>query len=169
MGIGAVMFWVGCALMVVGALWLLFVTFKESIIWGICSLFIPLVQLLFVFFNWELTWRPFFINLVGVLLMVGSFWIGDHQHNEQYLGAYIKGMAQSAPEQAQKLEALFLGMGSSETTKKPSSQRVDKPLVIVEGATSADAAAGSGTIYKCKDKFGSITFSDKPCPSAAGK
>ena len=61
---------VGGILTIVGAIWLLVVTFQISVLWGIGSLLIPIVSLIFVFMNWQATKKPFLIQLVGLALIV---------------------------------------------------------------------------------------------------
>jgi hypothetical protein len=46
------------------------VTFKKSVWWGLGSLFIPLVGLIFVILNWQETKKPFLIYLAGVVMVV---------------------------------------------------------------------------------------------------
>ena len=60
----------GMILGVVGGIWLLVVTFKTSVWWGLGSLFIPFVSLIFVIMNWQATKKPFLIQLAGVVLVV---------------------------------------------------------------------------------------------------
>jgi hypothetical protein len=62
--------YLGGALAIVGGIWLLVVTFKISILWGIGSLLLPLVSLIFVIMNWQATKKPFLIQLAGVALVV---------------------------------------------------------------------------------------------------
>lgn len=61
---------VGLILAFVGGIWLLVVAFKTSIWWGLGSLFIPLVNLIFVILHWQPSKKPFFIYLAGVVLLV---------------------------------------------------------------------------------------------------
>lgn len=71
--LGTIILGIGGLIALVGAIWLLVVTFKKSILWGILSLLIPFVSLIFVIMNWELTKKPFLIYLGGiVLVIVGS-------------------------------------------------------------------------------------------------
>lgn len=54
----------------IGGIWLLVVTFKKSILWGIGSLLLPIVGLVFVILNWDLTKKPFLVYLAGIVLLV---------------------------------------------------------------------------------------------------
>jgi len=54
----------------IGGIWLLVVTFKKSILWGIGSLLLPVVGLVFVILNWDLTKKPFLVYLAGIVLLV---------------------------------------------------------------------------------------------------
>ncbi|HTU68378.1 MAG TPA: hypothetical protein VMF52_20715 [Steroidobacteraceae bacterium] len=60
----------GGILAVVGGIWLLVVTFQTSVLWGIGSLLIPLVSLIFVAMNWQTTKKPFLIQLAGIVLLI---------------------------------------------------------------------------------------------------
>ena len=57
-GIGALIF----------AIQLLIMAFKESILWGLGSLFIPFVILVFVIMNWQATKTPF-LRYIGCLVL----------------------------------------------------------------------------------------------------
>jgi hypothetical protein len=68
-------------LIVVGALMCLYGTivvlinaFRASVLWGLGSLFIGPVMLVFVILNWSENMKPFLINVAGaVLLVAGAF------------------------------------------------------------------------------------------------
>jgi hypothetical protein len=62
------LFYLGALLCVVGGLWLLVVAFTESILWGLASLFIPFVILIFALTHWERSQKPFLIYLAGAIL-----------------------------------------------------------------------------------------------------
>lgn len=62
----------GLVIALVGVVWLLVITFKTSVLWGLGSLFIPIVSLVFVAMHWDETKRPFLIQVVGVVLMVAG-------------------------------------------------------------------------------------------------
>lgn len=64
------LFWIGLIISAVCGIWLLVVTFKISILWGLLSLFIPICSLIFVIMHWQETKKPFLYNLAGVALMV---------------------------------------------------------------------------------------------------
>jgi len=64
------LFYLGLVIALIGGIWLLVVTFKKSVWWGLGSLFIPLVGLIFVIMNWQLTKTPFLVYLAGVVLLV---------------------------------------------------------------------------------------------------
>jgi hypothetical protein len=68
--LGMLLLVVGLAVAAVGGIWLIVVAFQESVLWGLGSLFIPLVGLAFVISHWDAAKRPFLINLGGALLIV---------------------------------------------------------------------------------------------------
>ncbi|MBI2919832.1 MAG: hypothetical protein HYY18_01970 [Planctomycetes bacterium] len=72
------MFIIGLVIMLVGGIWLLIEAFKESVLWGLGCLFIPIVSLIFVILHWDKAGKPFLIQVVGaVLFAIG----GGFAHN----------------------------------------------------------------------------------------
>ena len=66
------LFYVGLLVSVVAGIWLLVVAFKTSVWWGLGSLLIPFVALIFVIMHWQVAKKPFLWNLLGgVLIAVG--------------------------------------------------------------------------------------------------
>lgn len=63
--IGMLLMVVGGIAMVAGGLWLLVVIFQESVLWGIGSLLFGPISLIFVILNWEISKKPFLVNLGG--------------------------------------------------------------------------------------------------------
>jgi hypothetical protein len=64
------LFYAGCLVSIVAGLWLLVVAFKTSILWGLGSLIVPFVSLIFVFMHWQDARKPFLWSLLGIVLMV---------------------------------------------------------------------------------------------------
>jgi hypothetical protein len=64
------MFYIGCVMSIVAGIWLLVVAFKTSIWWGLGSLVIPFISLIFVFMHWQAAKSPFLWSLLGIVLMV---------------------------------------------------------------------------------------------------
>lgn len=60
-------------------LWLLVLAFQESIWWGLGSLLLSPVMLVFVILHWQQAKRPFLINLGGVALMIVGVLGGQSQ------------------------------------------------------------------------------------------
>lgn len=54
----------------IGAIWLLVVAFKKSVVWGLVSIFVPFGGVVFVFCNWEPSRTPFLISFVALLAVV---------------------------------------------------------------------------------------------------
>lgn len=65
--LGLILLGAGGLTMVVGAIWLLVVAFKQSILWGLLSLFIPFAVLVFIFKYWDKAKQPFLIYLGGAV------------------------------------------------------------------------------------------------------
>ena len=59
---------IGLALAVIGGIWLLVVAFKTSILWGLGSLLVPFVSLVFVVMHWQASKNPFLLQLAGELV-----------------------------------------------------------------------------------------------------
>jgi len=51
-------------------LWFLVAAFRESIWWGLGCLFIPIVQLIFLIMHWQAAKKPFFLQLLGIALII---------------------------------------------------------------------------------------------------
>lgn len=65
---------IGGIVMLVGGIWILVKAFQESILWGLASLFIPIVGLVFVITHWQDAGKPFLIYLAGLAIyLVGVF------------------------------------------------------------------------------------------------
>ena len=73
MGIlGLILILAGLVVMLIYSIQLLIIAFREHILWGIGSLFIGLVGLIFVIMHWDIAKGPFLKSLVGFAL----FFIG---------------------------------------------------------------------------------------------
>lgn len=68
--VAALLIILGFIVAAVGGIWLLVVTFQESILWGIGALLVPLVSLIFVITHWEESKKPFLINVAGLILVI---------------------------------------------------------------------------------------------------
>jgi hypothetical protein len=66
------MMMVGALLLFVGWLWVVVQAFGENPLWGLGSLFVGLVWLIFAAINWHKTRRPVGYFALGLLCMVGS-------------------------------------------------------------------------------------------------
>ncbi len=69
----------GVLLMVIGGLMLLWAAFKESILWGLGCIVVPLVILFFVATHWQQAKIGFLIQLAGIVLFVLAGGTGAHQ------------------------------------------------------------------------------------------
>jgi hypothetical protein len=69
---------IGFVIMIIGGIWLLIEAFRESILWGLGCLFIPILGLIFAITHWDKAGKPFLVQVVGtVLFAVGG---GFSQH-----------------------------------------------------------------------------------------
>jgi hypothetical protein len=68
----------GIIVFVIGGLWFLVVAFQQSILWGIASILIPIVPLIFLRFHWQAGKKPFLVQVAGfALILLGAFLGGD--------------------------------------------------------------------------------------------
>jgi hypothetical protein len=67
------LYYLGAILSIVGWIWLVVVAFKTGVWWGLGTLFIPLVGLIFAIMHWSEAKVPFLVSIVGsVLLYFGA-------------------------------------------------------------------------------------------------
>ncbi|MGJ8653666.1 MAG: hypothetical protein ACSHX8_10370 [Opitutaceae bacterium] len=67
--LGLILLVVAVSLFVVGGIWFLVESFRESILWGLGCLFISPVQLVFLILHWDVAKKPFGLQLLGGALM----------------------------------------------------------------------------------------------------
>jgi hypothetical protein len=65
-GVAMLIMGVGWLIAVIGSIMVLIEAFKTSILWGIGSLLIGIVGLVFVIMHWDVAKRGFLISLAGV-------------------------------------------------------------------------------------------------------
>jgi len=73
----------GLVLFVVGGFLFLVAAFRESVLWGLACLFVPIVQLFFLIVHWPVARKPFFLQLLAFVLMIVAFIISPqtfHHH-----------------------------------------------------------------------------------------
>ena len=75
MGILAILLMIaGFIALLVGGIWFLVESFRESIWWGLGCLFISPIQFIFLFVHWGVAAKPFGLQILGfILLFTGSF------------------------------------------------------------------------------------------------
>lgn len=86
--LGALTVWGGSLLFVLGIIAFVIVAFRESVLWGLGVLFVPVVSLVFLVLEWRSARRPFYWQLGGLaLVMLGAFvmsaplpWQHHHHH-----------------------------------------------------------------------------------------
>jgi hypothetical protein len=66
------LFLIGLVIGSIGALWLIFVAFKQSPLWGPGVLFIPGAFLIFGIIYWQDASKPFVIMLIGAALAIAG-------------------------------------------------------------------------------------------------
>jgi len=74
--LASILFIIGAVLGLVGGIWLLVVAFRTSILWGLGSLFIPPVIIIFAIMHWGDAKKPFLIALCSIPFYVAGFVMG---------------------------------------------------------------------------------------------
>jgi len=69
----------GVILLLIGNIWILVLAFKTGVWWGVGSMFIPLVGLIFTLLHLRDTWKPFLIEIVGVVLVLVNYTPAPHR------------------------------------------------------------------------------------------
>lgn len=62
------MFWLGVILSLVGSLWIVVNAFRTSVLWGLGSLFVPFVSLIFALLNFAGNKIPLLLCVIGMVL-----------------------------------------------------------------------------------------------------
>ena len=61
---------IGALIVCIGGIMLLVKAFQTSPIWGLGSLFVPPVAIIFVFMHWQEAKKPFLINVAGAAVVI---------------------------------------------------------------------------------------------------
>lgn len=64
------MYYLGIALCLIGGLWIVVNAFRKSIWWGLGSLLIPFVAVIFAIMNFAQNKIPLIIYIVGIVLLI---------------------------------------------------------------------------------------------------
>lgn len=75
------LFTLGSFLFISGGLWLLFLAFSESILWGLGSLlFWPVMPIAFALTTWPRARLPLILHIAGILVLLlgGVGWLATH-------------------------------------------------------------------------------------------
>ena len=67
--VGHILLGLGLAVALVGNVMFLTVAFRRSLWWFFGCLFIPVVDIVFLFLNWKATAKPFGVGLLGLIVM----------------------------------------------------------------------------------------------------
>jgi len=63
----------GLVIFVVGGFLFLVAAFRESVLWGLACLFVPIVQTFFLIVHWPEARRPFFLQLLAFVMIIAGF------------------------------------------------------------------------------------------------
>ena len=67
--VGMIIFVIGGIVSLIGGIWFLVVAFRQGILWGIGCIILPIVALVFLIMYWGDTVKPFFVSLLGAVLL----------------------------------------------------------------------------------------------------
>jgi hypothetical protein len=70
--LGMILLGIGVIVSAVGGIWFLVVAFQESVLWGLCCLFVPFAALVFLIKFWDRAARPFFVQLAALVPIVAG-------------------------------------------------------------------------------------------------
>jgi hypothetical protein len=65
----------GFVIFIIGGFWFLIAAFRESVLWGLACLFIPIVPLFFLIVHWPEAKRPFFLQLLAFVMIIAGFFL----------------------------------------------------------------------------------------------
>ena len=68
--VGMIILGIGGIISLIGGIWFLVVAFRQSVWWGLGSIFIPFVSLIFLIMHWADAKKPFFVSLLGAVIIV---------------------------------------------------------------------------------------------------
>ena len=68
------MYWLGAVMCLIGGIWIVVNAFRNSgVLWGLGSLFVPLVAQIYALINFGQNKIPLLISVAGIVLMVVGF------------------------------------------------------------------------------------------------
>ena len=68
--VGMIIFGIGGIISLIGGIWFLVVAFRQTIWWGLGSIFIPFVSIVFLIMHWADAKKPFFVSLLGAVIII---------------------------------------------------------------------------------------------------
>lgn len=126
---------IGLVVGIVGSLMVVAVAFRQSLLWGLGSLFLAPVWLIFIVLHWEESKRGFFISLAGTaILFLGVFFLPT----ADLLGGLDSGSEEVWDEPLGDFGPATEGEAPAETTAAP-----DLPLSGSEALDSGEGVASA--------------------------
>ena len=98
---------IGFIMVCVGGVMYLIAAFRESVMWGLGVLFLPIVPLVFLFMHWDRAKTAFFVQLLGILLVFGGAWSGLSSDMATFESG-IKQLGLQPPEDLEKVKDVDL-------------------------------------------------------------
>ncbi|HAR45258.1 MAG: hypothetical protein A2X56_14915 [Nitrospirae bacterium GWC2_57_13] len=76
--LGLVFMLIGAVIAIVYGIILLVKAFQTSVLWGLGSIFVPFVSLLFVILHWDVAKKPFLMGLISIpFFVIGILFMPD--------------------------------------------------------------------------------------------
>jgi len=85
---------IGGLVATVAGIWLLVEAFKVSVLWGLGSIFIPFVSLIFVILHWGQAKKPFLISVGATVVMMIGMVPAMNEFKEQAAAAQAEAASQ---------------------------------------------------------------------------
>lgn len=95
--LAAILTLLGLLVSLIGGIWLIVAAFQRSIAWGLCVIFVPLANVVFVFYDWKAAKGPFVCWLLGLMFLGGSWSVVDSYQRHGGKLPYIPQLAALAP------------------------------------------------------------------------
>jgi glutaredoxin len=145
----------GCLVAFVGAILMLIAAFRESLAWGLGSLLVPFVSLIFAIAHWAEAKRGFLLQLLGACLMGGGVFAAFGSNQAGQLKAQF---AQAAGEHFTFAQAAPAGTTEQQRAAKEEEIRaVEQQLAGLSAKVNADYVALSARRAKLGSDQAAIT------------
>ncbi|MDD5349717.1 MAG: hypothetical protein PHQ12_05850 [Chthoniobacteraceae bacterium] len=138
---------------IIGNVMILVAAFRQSLLWGLATLFLPFAQVIFLLRHWEKSRCGFLLGLGGALLFVGTVFSLPNRE-DRFGGGWEKALARSG----------FAAPGASSSGKiKDLTGRIEEKrsdISRLEGAYAQSAATLAGQYKEITAKRQALNVND---------